>query len=55
MAGGQMFAKASLSLPLLSWTRERKCNKKSPWVKIRTERHHSPITVKGKTGSTWGN
>jgi len=37
------------SLPL-SWTGER-----SLWVKVRTQRDHSPTTVTGKTESTWGN
>jgi len=27
---------------------------KASWVEIRTGRHHSPITVTGKTDSTWG-
>lgn len=39
---------------LLSWTGERKCNKKLE-CKIRTGRDHAPITIMGKMDSTWGN
>jgi len=28
---------------------------KGSWVEIRTGRYHSPITVRGKTDSTWEN
>lgn len=39
---------------LHSWTGKRNITKDS-WVKIRTGRNHSLITVKGKTDSKWGN
>jgi len=28
---------------------------KVSWVEIRTRRDHLPVTIIGKTGSTWGN
>ena len=40
--------------PLLSWTEGENITKGS-WVKIRTGRDDSPITVMGKTDSTWQN
>jgi len=41
-------------IPLLSWTGERKYNKRFI-VEIRTGRDHSLIAVTGKTDSTWEN
>jgi len=40
--------------PFHSWTRERKYNE-NLWVKMRTGRGHSGITITGKTDSTQGN
>ena len=50
---GQAPTKATLSLPSSAW-QGRKNKKKSSWLKIRTGRDHSPITVTGKTDLTWG-
>ena len=53
LAGCQVPTKATLSLP--SSTGQGRENKtKGLWVEIRTRRDHSPITVTGKTDSTWG-
>lgn len=38
----------------LSWTRGERIYQKGSWVKIRTERDHSPATVMGKTDLTYG-
>jgi len=35
-------------------TGERNMTKGS-WIKIRTRRDYSPISIMGKTSSTWGN
>jgi len=48
LAGSQEPTKASLPLPLLRRTGERKYSEKLV-VKIRAGRHHSSITVMGKT------
>uniref|UniRef100_A0A663EPR8 GON-4-like protein n=1 Tax=Aquila chrysaetos chrysaetos TaxID=223781 RepID=A0A663EPR8_AQUCH len=53
LAGCQVPTKAILSLPLLSWTGERKYNKELVG-RDKDRRDHSPITVTGKTDSTWG-
>jgi len=45
--------KAALSLSSSSG-QERENITKGSWVKIRTGRDHSPITVTNKTDSTWG-
>ena len=53
LAGHQVPTKAALSLPLLSWTGERKYNKELVG-QDKDRRHHSPITITGKTDSAWG-
>jgi len=42
----QLPTKTTLSLPLLSWTGERKYDER---LEVRTGRDHSPITVTDKT------
>ena len=53
LARRQVPTKAVLSLPLLSWTGERKYNKELVG-RDKDRRDHSPITVTGKTDSAWG-
>jgi len=48
LAECQVLTRAALLFRLLNWTRERNMMK-SLWVKIRTGRDHSPITIMGKT------
>jgi len=56
MAGCQVPTKAALSLPLLSWTGEKKKNaSKGLWVNLRTRRDYPPATAMGKIDLTWGN
>jgi len=45
----------SCSITPLYLDKGEKNTKKILWVKIRTVRDHSPITVTSKIGSTWGN
>jgi len=51
LVGCPVPTKAALSLPLLSWTGERKYNESL----VGRGRDHSLITVTGKTDSAWGN
>jgi len=53
LAGCQEAPKPAVSLLLTGQGRENIM--KGSWVKLRTGRDHSPITVTGKTDSTWGN
>ena len=53
LAGRQAPTKAVLSLPLLTWTGERKYNK-GLVGQDKDRRDHSPTTIMGKTDSAWG-
>lgn len=52
LAGCQVPTKAALSLPF-STGQKRENTVKGSWVRKRIGRDHSPITIMGKTGSTW--
>jgi len=52
--GQQVPTKAALSIPS-SAGQGRENMTKDSWVKIRTGRYHSPITIIGKTDPTWRN
>ena len=53
LAGRQAPTKAVLSLPLLSWTGERKYSKELVG-RDKDRRDHSPIIVMGRTDLAWG-
>jgi len=54
LAGHQVPTKAALSLPCSAGQGKEDITKGS-WVKRRTARDHSAITIMGKTDSMWGN
>ena len=54
LAGGQVPTKAAPSLPS-SAGQGRGNMMKALWVKVKIGSDHSPITVMGKTDSSWGN
>ena len=53
LARCQVPTKATLSLPLLNWTGEKKYNERLVG-RDKDREITSPITVTGKTDSTWG-
>ena len=54
LAGCQVPIKLLYHSPSSAGQREKNMTKSS-WVKIRTRRDHSPITITGKTDLIWGN
>lgn len=52
LGGSQVPTKAALPLPS-SAEQVRENRTKDSWVEVGTGRDHSPVTVVGKTDSTW--